>query len=125
MIQFLRRKPRVLLLDDDASMRKLVALLLRREGMRVDVVDHGNRAIDALRKTSYSVVLLDLMMPHEGGMTVLRQLREHDPSLLQRVILLTATPESVIRNIAADVAGVVQKPFQPQDLVASVRRVAG
>ena len=125
MIQFLRRKPRVLLLDDDRSIQKLVATLLRREGLRVDVVDHGHRAIEAIGRNKYDAILLDLMMPHEGGMTVIRHLRENDPPALQRVILLTATPESVLKTIAGDVAGVVRKPFQSEDLVSVVRAVAG
>ncbi|HUP49944.1 MAG TPA: response regulator [Thermoanaerobaculia bacterium] len=125
MIRFLRRKSRILLLDDDVSMQKLVATLLRREGYRVEVVDHGNQAIDALGKRSYDAVLLDLMMPHEGGMTVIAHLREEDPAMLERVILLTATPEPVLKGIAAEVAGVVTKPFQPEELVETVRRVAG
>lgn len=125
MIQFLRRKLRVLLLDDDRSIQKLVATLLRRDGLRVDVVDHGNRAIEAIDGKRYDAILLDLMMPHEGGMTVIRHLREHDPSVLQRVILLTATPESVLKAISRDVAGVIRKPFQPEELVSTVRGVAG
>ncbi|HUP46317.1 MAG TPA: response regulator [Thermoanaerobaculia bacterium] len=121
MIQFLRRKPRVLLLDDDRSMQKLMATLLRRGGLRVDVVDHGHKAIDAIGQVRYDAILLDLMMPHEGGMTVIRHLRENDPEALQRVILVTAAPESVLKTIAADVAGVVRKPFQHDDLVSTVR----
>ena len=106
-------------------MQKLVSTLLRREGWRVDVVDQGNEAIRALARVRYNAVLLDIMMPHEGGMTVIRHLKDRDPDVLQRVILLTATPESVLRTIAADVAGVVHKPFQPDELVSAVRELMG
>ena len=92
MIPFFKRKARVLLLDDDVSMQKLVSTLLRRQGLRVDVVDHGNDAVKAVAKTAYDVILLDLMMPHEGGMTVINHLKEENPDLLKRVIILSATP---------------------------------
>ena len=104
-------------------MQKLMATLLRREGLRVDVVDHGNKAIEAIQDIRYDAILLDLMMPHEGGMTVIRHLRENDPDALRRVILVTATAESVFRTIAGEVAGVVRKPFQAEDLVSAVRGV--
>ena len=124
MIDFLRRKPRVLVLDDDVSIQKLVSALLRREGLRVDVVGSGREAIEAIEKNEYAAILLDLMMPHEGGMTVLSHLREKRPALLAQVVLLTATPDSVLKSISKDVFAVVKKPFTADGLVATVRRLA-
>src|SRR5712691_5734382 len=124
MLSFFKRKSRILLLDDDVSMQKLASMILRRAGHRVDIVDSGEKAIHASGRQHYKALVLDLMMPHAGGMTVLRHLREHSPELLQRVILLTATPESVLKSISKDVFAVVRKPFQPADLVAAVKRLA-
>ena len=121
---FLKSKPRVLVLDDDVSMQKLVALILKREGFRVDVVDSGRKAIDAIGKNQYHAILLDLMMPIEGGMTVISHLRTNKPELLQRVILLTATPDAVLRGIAKDVFAAIRKPFEPSELVSTVSRLA-
>jgi CheY-like chemotaxis protein len=123
-MQFFRRKPRILVLDDDVSMQKLVSMLLKREGHRVDVVDSGKKAIAAIDKNDYSAILLDLMMPHEGGMTVLSHLRQKNPELLQHVILVTAMPDSILRGIAKDVFAVVRKPFEAKELVATVARLA-
>jgi DNA-binding NtrC family response regulator len=117
------RKARVLLLDDDVSIQKLVATLLRRAGHRVDVVGSGRRAIDAIGRNDYGALLLDLMMPTEGGMTVIQHLRETRPELLQRVVLLTGTPDSVLTGIRKDVFAVVKKPFQPDELVGTVGRL--
>ena len=64
------------------------------------------------------------MMPTEGGVTVVKHLRDEKPEVLARVLLLTATPDSVLKNIERDVAGVVRKPFKDADLVAAVTRVA-
>ena len=118
------RKARVLVLDDDVSMQKLVSMLLKREGHRVDVVDSGRKAIEAVERNDYVAILLDLMMPTEGGMTVLTHLRAQKPELLQRVILLTGMPDSVLKGISKDVFAVVRKPFDAKVLVATVARLA-
>lgn len=119
-----RKSKRVLLLDDDASMQRLVSTLLKRAGFRVDAVDRGSQAIEALKDGGYDAVLLDLMMPTEGGLTVVKHLRKENPSLLARVLLLTATPESVLKTLERDVAGVVRKPFTREELVGAVKRVS-
>ena len=123
MLRF--RSRRILLLDDDHSMQRLVTALLKRAGFRVDAVSKGNEAIERMKKTKYEAVLLDLMMPHEGGMTVLSHLRAADPAMLQKVLLLTAAPQSILRGIENDVFGVVRKPFEHADLVSAVTRCAG
>ena len=124
MFPRLRRSKRVLLLDDDAAIQRLVSALLRRAGFRVDAVSRGSLAIEAIGKIKYDAILLDLMMPTEGGVTVVKHLRDEKPEVLARVLLLTATPDSVLKNIERDVAGVVRKPFKDADLVAAVTRVA-
>jgi DNA-binding response OmpR family regulator len=121
MFPRLRRKRRVLLLDDDPSMQRLVSTLL--EGYRVDVFLTGRDAMRAIDSQKYDVLLLDLMMPHEGGMTVIRELREKNPDLLLRSLVLTASPASVISSVKGDVAGVVTKPFQSLDLINAVRKL--
>jgi DNA-binding response OmpR family regulator len=120
-----RRKSRILLLDDDAAIQRLVALLLKRAGHRVDVVTKGNDAIRSIETNQYDALLLDLMMPTEGGMTVLRHLREQNPALLKRVILLTATPAAVLGTVRKDVAAIVHKPFEPEELLAAIDRLGG
>jgi CheY-like chemotaxis protein len=119
-----RRLKRVLLLDDDAAMQRLVSTLLKRAGFRVEAVDRGSQAIEALKKSAYDAILLDLMMPTEGGLTVVKHLRKENPAILTRVLLLTATPESVLKNLERDVAGVVRKPFTREELVGAVKRVS-
>jgi CheY-like chemotaxis protein len=119
----LKRKARVLLLDDDTSMQKLVATLLRREGHRVDVVSSGTQALEKIQKQSYDALLLDVMTPTDGGFTVIRHLKEASPALLKRVLLLTATPASVLQSVMRDISGVIHKPFEPPQLLDAVARI--
>jgi CheY-like chemotaxis protein len=68
--------------------------------------------------------LLDLMMPHEGGMTVIRHLRKQRPAMLKRAVLFTGSPDSLVDAVSGEVEAVVQKPFKAQDLIDVVRRVS-
>ena len=124
MRSLFKRRKRVLLLDDDPSMQRLVARILGSSGFRVDVFLTGSQAIAALKREKYDVLLLDLMMPHEGGMTVIRHLRANDAPMLKRSILLTASPDSLIESLSGEVKTVVQKPFEPQQLIDAVRRMS-
>ena len=119
----LKRKARVLLLDDDTSLQKLVATLLKREGHRVDVVASGTQALEKIKSQDYDALLLDVMTPTDGGFTVIKQLKESKPELLRRVVLLTASPVSVLRGVKRDIFGIVSKPFEPADLIETVARV--
>ena len=123
MLSVLKRKARVLVLDDDPAMQRLISTLLRRNGLRVDVVSGGAQAIEKLGGAEYDALLLDLMTPTEGGVTVMRHLKKANPQLLRRVILVTASPESVLKSVGKDAAAVVHKPFEAEKLVATVNRV--
>jgi CheY-like chemotaxis protein len=125
MLRLLKPKKRLLLLDDDPSMQRLIATLLRREGHRVDVVSEASEAIANIARFQYDALLLDIMTPTEGGLTVIRHLRKANPELLPRTVLVTASPDSILKSVAGDVYGVVRKPFEAKDLVVVIRRVVG
>lgn len=123
MLPFLHGKGRILLLDDDAAIQRLVSHVLSRAGYRVDCVGHGNEAIARLARRRYDAVLLDLMMPHEGGMTVISHLRDNAPERLRRVLLVTGAPDSLLQSLEGQVFGWVRKPFEPAELVQAVERL--
>jgi len=122
MFCLLKRKRRVLLLDDDPAMRRLITRVLHREGLRVDVVSGGVQAIEKIGRANCDALLLDLMTT-EGGATVMRHLEKTNPQLLRRAIVVTASPESLVRSVAGHAAAVVHKPFEAKHLVATVNRV--
>ena len=123
MIRFLKRKARILVLDDDSSLQKLLGALLRREGHRVDIVSSGTLALEKIAKQTYDALLLDVMTPTDGGFTVIHYLKKANPALLKRVVLLTASPDSVLRGVERDIFGIVHKPFDSADLIETVARV--
>lgn len=113
---------RILLLEDDTSMQKLVAKLLRSLRVRVDLFGNGRAVIDriATEGDRYDAFLLDLMMPHDGGLSVLRNLRDDHSSLLGRVILLTGSGKGVTDSWSDLVFAVVHKPFDGAALLSTV-----
>jgi DNA-binding response OmpR family regulator len=114
---------RVLILEDDTTMQKLVTKLLKSLPVRVDVFGNGRDVVRKIASESarYDALLVDLMMPHEGGLTVLRNLKENNTALLRRVILMTGSGSSITDPWSHLVFAVVRKPFDSSTLVNTVR----
>lgn len=121
------RQKRILLLEDDPSMQRLIAKVLRPIRARVEHFGNGRAVVAriASRRVRYAALLLDVMMPHDGGLTVLRNLRDHEPSLLRKVILVTASGTGITNPWSDLIYAVVQKPFDTSELVATVRACVG
>ncbi len=111
-----------LVIDDEEDVREVLALVLRRRGVRVLLADSGPAALDLFRahRNDVDVVLLDLTMPVMSGEDVLRELREIDPQV--RVILSSGyAQDAAIRRLASDSrASFIQKPFTADDLAEKV-----
>jgi two-component system, NtrC family, response regulator AtoC len=116
------RKIRVLLVDDDESLRRLVPHQLTRSGFEVNTAANGNEAIEKVRETDFDVVLLDIRMPGLSGIDTLRQIRQvEDPP---EVIMLTADT-SLSAGIEAMRLGAydyLSKPSTMEEIEAVVRK---
>ena len=113
---------RILIADDDASIRQLLTTIVRRERLTVDSVDDGEEAIRKLREHEYAVILLDLMMPHVHGFGVIDYLREHPQKNKPVVLVITAYADQKFKRVDPDVvAGVLRKPFEVAELGSLVR----
>jgi len=120
MLSLFKKKRRVLVLDDDVSMQKLVTRILKGKGLEVEIVGHGRLAVERLQQGAYDAMVLDLMMPHEGGLTVLKHLDQHDPEAIGRVIVMSASAGSVLGTWKDRIFAVVHKPFDAESFAASV-----
>jgi DNA-binding response OmpR family regulator len=112
----------LLVIDDDAELVRLLAVLFAREGFRLRSATTGAAGLAALQPAP-ALVLLDLMLPDMNGREVFRQLRERVPDL--PVIMLTAKGDPVDRVIGLELGAddYVPKPFDPRELIARVRTV--
>lgn len=117
----MRQEPRVLVCEDDDAIRKLVEVILHRCGCSPELARDGVEAIRALEAGSFSLVLLDLLMPRQSGYGVLSFLENRKPHLLSRVIVTTAFPHAF--NEKLPVAALLRKPFDVTELEVLVRRI--
>jgi CheY-like chemotaxis protein len=116
---------RVLVVDDEPAIRALVAKILERAGLSVDVARDGGEAIAKLDASDYSVLVIDLMMPVIDGYGVVEHLRERGGPR-PAVIVITAGDSAAIRRLDGGmVHSVIRKPFDIDvlgDLVVAAAR---
>jgi two-component system OmpR family response regulator len=114
--------PRLLLIDDEPSIREPLTEYLESQGFAVTAAASAAEARSVLRAQSVDLVISDIMMPGEDGLSLTRHLRESGD---MPVILLTARAEDTERIIGLEMGAddYVVKPFNPRELVARIRTV--
>jgi DNA-binding response OmpR family regulator len=112
---------RVLIVEDDASLRRLIARGLQEAGHVADALSDGRECAEYLAATAYDVVILDLNLPHRDGLLVLRDVRER--GIATPVLLLTARvdPHDVVNGLDAGADDYLRKPFALDELHARLR----
>ena len=114
--------PSILVVDDDADLRSLITDFLRANGMRVESAANGVEMDARLAAERPDLVVLDLMMPGEDGLSILRRLRKPGGPA---VIMLSAMGEDTDRIIGLEVGAddYLPKPCNPRELLARIRAV--
>jgi len=116
---------KILAVDDSASMRQMVSFTLRNAGHEVIEAADGREALEIARKTPVNLVLSDVNMPNMDGIQLIRELRAL-PSYRFTPILMLTTESAASRKQegkAAGATGWIVKPFNPDQLLATVDRV--
>jgi DNA-binding response OmpR family regulator len=114
---------RILIIDDDARLRELLLRYLGEQGFSAKAVADGREMDRALQMGRYSLLVLDLMLPVEDGLAILRRLRAAGENV--PVILLTAKGDEIDRIIGLEMGAddYLPKPFNPRELVARIHAV--
>ncbi len=115
-------KPHILIVDDDAEIRDLLSRFLSKHDFRVTTARDGREMRQALQDWAFDLVVLDLMMPGEDGLTLCKQIRTESSI---PIIMLTAMGEEVDRIIGLEVGAddYMAKPFNPRELAARIKAV--
>ncbi len=116
-------KLKLLVVDDEDSLRTLVKVELESRGFDVDDAETGERALDRLNAQHYSLVVLDIRMPGMDGLEVLRHIRQHD--LADKVIMLTGVDELKIARESLELGAndFLTKPNGIKNLFTCIERV--
>src|SRR5215475_10670105 len=115
------RAHRILIIDDEASIRESLETLLALEGYSVETAPEGEAGLERIDRGSYDLVLLDLALPGKNGLEILQLIRERNPDL--PVIMITAfgTVDNVVEAIRTGAQNFVQKPWDNEKLLADIR----
>jgi len=107
---------RLLIVDDDLSLREFLTIFLRREGYEVDVASNGQRALELLRAQRYDLALSDLRMPRMGGLELLEAVREHQ--IDTQIIVMTAfsTTDTALDAMRKGAYDYIVKPFKLEEV---------
>ncbi|WP_372095219.1 response regulator transcription factor [Tistrella mobilis] len=112
--------PHILIVEDDAGIGGLLALTLQENGMQATLVGDGRGMAAALARQGFDLIVLDVMLPDEDGISLCRRLRAEATI---PIIMLTALGEEIDRIVGLEVGAddYVTKPFSPRELVARIR----
>ena len=118
----MKEQPRILVVDDDPSIVRLVQLYLEKEGFEVAAASRGDDALTLFRRNPPSLMLLDVMLPGIDGMNVLKTVRRTSSI---PVIMLTARDETFDKVLGLELGAddYITKPFDTKELIARVRAV--
>jgi excisionase family DNA binding protein len=118
-------RPRILIVDDEQTVRDLVAKTLAMADYDVDTAPDGPSALDRMRTTEYDLLITDLKMPGMDGLSVIREARRRSAELPIVIITGYSTEASAIEAINLGVSGYLTKPFRLPRVLAVAARALG
>ena len=118
-------RPRVLVVDDEASIRDLLAKTLALAEYDVDVAPDGRSALERMRMYPYDLLIADLKMPGMDGLTVIREAKRYKGDLPVIIITGFSTESSAIEAVNLGVAGYLTKPFRVPQVLSAAAKALG
>src|SRR5215210_2776854 len=118
-------RERILLIEDEPDIAEVLQYNLEKEGFRVEVAHRGDAGLEAVRRESPDLVLLDLMLPGLDGLEMTRLLKRDPVTSRLPIVMLTARSEEVERIVGLELGAddYISKPFSPREVVLRVKAV--
>ena len=113
-------RSRVLVVDDEQRIRKVLVRILRARNIEADTAADGTAAVSMTASGCYDLVILDLLMPGQDGFSALREIMRHRPDQAVLVLSCLTDPESKMASLGLGADDYVPKPFHVGELVARV-----
>ena len=118
-------RPRVLVVDDEASIRDLLSKTLALAEYDVDAAPDGRSALERMRLYPYDLLIADLKMPGMDGLAVIREAKRYKPDLPVIIITGFSTESSAIEAVNLGVAGYLTKPFRVPQVLSAAAKALG
>ena len=115
-------KPKILVIDDDASLRRVLEYNLQQEGYEVRTADSGEEGVYLFGQGAYNLVITDMKMPGMDGLTVLKFIKEHAPETLVIIITAFGTVDVAVEAMKAGAYDYITKPFNRDELKLTIRK---
>src|SRR6185436_20990219 len=115
-------KSRILIVDDEPSMREMLRIVLRRDGYDVTVAANGTEALDVLKRERMDLLLSDIRMPDISGVEVLRVAKEANRDLVAFMMTAFASTDTAIEAMRLGAVDYLTKPFNMDELRIKVRQ---
>ena len=118
-------RKRILIVDDDAFIRRPLEFLLRREGFDTEVAGDGEACLQAMERCLPDLVCLDVMMPVRDGFSTLEEIRRRSNLARTPIILLSAKGQErdVTRGLELGAIDFVHKPYSPTELLSRIKQI--
>jgi two-component system response regulator HydG len=115
-------KPKILVVDDEASHRKMIEAVLSDEGYEIKQADDGQTAIDAIKKEFYDLVLMDIRMSAVGGIEALKQIKEISPAIPIIIMTAYASVDTAVNALKSGAYDYLTKPLDIDELKILVQK---
>ena len=112
----------ILVVDDDAKVRKTLSSILFVEGYLVETVENGKEAIRASEKSRFEVALIDIKLPDMEGTELLHRLEEKQPHMVKIIITGFPTLENAMKTVNEGADGYILKPFDIEKLLEMIKK---
>jgi len=112
---------RILIIDDEESIRKSLKLALEREGYLADTAENGRDAIRKSKRRLYNLALVDLRLPDMDGIELLTEMRETVPKMVKIIITGYPSLENAIKAVNRGADGYVAKPYTMENLLHEIK----
>jgi two-component system response regulator PilR (NtrC family) len=112
---------RILVVDDEASLREVLTIMLQREGYDVETAADGASAQTLLREADFDLIISDIKMPGVSGIELLRFVREHAPETMMIMITAFSTSEDAVEAMKLGAFDYITKPFRNDEIRLIVR----
>ena len=112
---------RILVIDDDENITKVVAAILRDKGYSVDIAGSGNEAIKKTQKNHYDLMLIDIRLPDMEGTELLTKIRDTTPKIRKIIVTGYPTLDNAVTAVNKGADAYVMKPFDVEKMLETVK----